>query len=58
MLPSPVLGIANLQIVDPPWMPHVKSLVQQVALNQEEVVRYDDCFIKREKILILFSELL
>jgi hypothetical protein len=32
------LGIANLQTVDPPWMPHAKTLVQQVALNQEEVV--------------------
>ncbi|CAF1372114.1 unnamed protein product [Adineta ricciae] len=37
VLPSAALGIANLQTVDPPWMPHVKTLVQQVALNQEEV---------------------
>ena len=39
VLPSPALGVANLQTVDPPWMPHAKTLVQQVALNQEEVVR-------------------
>ncbi|CAF5176107.1 unnamed protein product [Rotaria sp. Silwood1] len=38
VLPSPALGISNLQTVDPPWMPHAKTLVQQVALNQEEVV--------------------
>jgi hypothetical protein len=45
VLPSPALGIANLQLVDPPWMPHAKSLVQQVALNQEEVVcNYDWLF--------------
>ncbi|CAF1499533.1 unnamed protein product, partial [Adineta ricciae] len=37
VLPSPALGVANLQTVDPPWMPHAKTLVQQVALNQEEV---------------------
>ncbi|CAF0992403.1 unnamed protein product [Rotaria sordida] len=37
VLPSPALGISNLQTVDPPWMPHAKTLVQQVALNQEEV---------------------
>ncbi|CAF3405487.1 unnamed protein product [Rotaria sp. Silwood1] len=37
VLPSPTLGLANLQTVDPPWMPYVKTLVQQVALNQEEV---------------------
>ncbi|CAF0857757.1 unnamed protein product [Adineta steineri] len=37
VLPSAALGIANLQTVDPPWIPHVKTLVQQVALNQEEV---------------------
>ena len=42
VLPSPALGIANLQVVDPPWMPHAKSLVQQAALNQEEVVCDDD----------------
>ncbi|CAF1561919.1 unnamed protein product, partial [Adineta steineri] len=37
VLPSPALGVANLQTVDPSWMPHAKTLVQQVALNQEEV---------------------
>ncbi|CAF3808214.1 unnamed protein product [Rotaria magnacalcarata] len=37
VLPSLTLGLANLQTVDPPWMPHVKTLVQQVAINQEEV---------------------
>ena len=39
VLPSPLLGIANLQTVDPPWVSEVKTRVQQVALNQEEVVR-------------------
>lgn len=38
VLPSPLLGIANLQTVDPPWVSPVKTRVQQVALNQEEVV--------------------
>ncbi len=39
--------MANLQTVDPPWMPHAKTLVQQVALNQEEVV----CDMISEEIL-------
>jgi hypothetical protein len=37
-LPSPLLGLANLSTVDPPWASHPKTLVQQAALNQEEVV--------------------
>ncbi len=39
--------MANLQTVDPPWMPHAKTLVQQVALNQEEVV----CDNRKKKLL-------
>ena len=39
VLPSPLLGLGNLQTVDPPWVSAVKTRVQQVALNQEEVVR-------------------
>jgi hypothetical protein len=39
--------VANLQTVDPPWMPHAKTLVQQVALNQEEVV----CDNRKKKLL-------
>ncbi|CAF0812442.1 unnamed protein product, partial [Didymodactylos carnosus] len=37
VLPSPALGISNLHAVDPPWLPHAKTRVEQVALNQEEV---------------------
>ncbi len=40
VLPSAALGIANLQVVDPPWMPHVKTRFQKVALNQDEFVGY------------------
>ncbi len=55
VLPSAALGIANLQAVDPPWMPHVKTRFQQVALNQEEFVGY--FYLKNEKkIISIFSE--
>ncbi|CAF3810181.1 unnamed protein product, partial [Didymodactylos carnosus] len=37
VLPSPALGILNLHAVDPPWLPHAKTRVEQAALNQEEV---------------------
>ncbi|XP_045030143.1 protein unc-80 homolog isoform X4 [Daphnia magna] len=34
-LPSPRIGVESLQVVDPPWMPHVRTRVQEVTLNQD-----------------------
>ncbi|KAJ8665380.1 hypothetical protein QAD02_007042, partial [Eretmocerus hayati] len=34
-LPSPKIGIESLPVVDPPWMPQVKTKVEEVTLNQE-----------------------
>lgn len=37
-LPSPKIGIESLPVVDPPWMPQVKTNVEQVTINQERHV--------------------
>lgn len=37
-LPSPKIGIESLPIVDPPWMPQVKTKVEEVTINQERHV--------------------
>ena len=37
-LPSPKIGIESLPVVDPPWMPQVKTKVEEVTLNQERHV--------------------
>ncbi|XP_046453317.1 protein unc-80 homolog isoform X4 [Daphnia pulex] len=34
-LPSPRIGVESLPVVDPPWMPHVRTRVQEVTLNQD-----------------------
>jgi len=38
-LPSPKIGIESLAIVDPPWMPQVKTKVEEVTISQESHVR-------------------
>lgn len=38
-LPSPRIGVETLPVVDPAWMPHVRSRVQDVTLNQDTHVR-------------------
>lgn len=38
-LPSPTIGLPNLMVVDPPWMPHFKTNIEEVTVNQEETVR-------------------
>jgi hypothetical protein len=38
ILPSPPIGIALMQPVDPSWVPKAKTKVQEVTVNQEEVV--------------------
>ena len=38
-LPSPRIGLESLSVVDPPWMPHVRTRVQDVTLSQETHVR-------------------
>ncbi|XP_059153938.1 protein unc-80 homolog isoform X2 [Physella acuta] len=35
-LPSPTIGLPNLIVVDPPWMPHFKTNIEEVTVNQEE----------------------
>ena len=37
-LPSPKVGIESLPVVDPPWMPHFKSNLQEISLNQIQSV--------------------
>ncbi|XP_023247885.1 protein unc-80 homolog [Copidosoma floridanum] len=34
-LPSPKIGIESLPVVDPPWMPQIKTKVEEVTLNKE-----------------------
>ncbi|XP_025991095.1 protein unc-80 homolog isoform X7 [Solenopsis invicta] len=34
-LPSPKIGIESLPVVDPPWMPQVKTKMEEVTINQE-----------------------
>lgn len=35
-LPSPPIGIPQASSLDPPWMPHIKSRVQELTLNEED----------------------
>lgn len=37
-LPSPKIGIESLPVVDPPWMPQVKTKVEEVTINQSRHV--------------------
>ena len=38
VLPSPTIGMPIITVIDPPWLPHFKSKVEEVTLNQEESV--------------------
>uniref|UniRef100_A0A0N4UG78 DUF3453 domain-containing protein n=1 Tax=Dracunculus medinensis TaxID=318479 RepID=A0A0N4UG78_DRAME len=35
-LPSPSIGQSQVAIVDPPWMPHIKTKVEELTLKEEE----------------------
>ncbi|KAM3722777.1 Protein unc-80 [Dirofilaria immitis] len=35
-LPSPPVGQSHVPMVDPPWMPHTKSKVEELCLKEEE----------------------
>uniref|UniRef100_A0A0R3RUV0 Protein unc-80 n=1 Tax=Elaeophora elaphi TaxID=1147741 RepID=A0A0R3RUV0_9BILA len=35
-LPSPPVGQSHVSIVDPPWMPHMKTKVEELCLKEEE----------------------
>ncbi|VDK69940.1 unnamed protein product [Anisakis simplex] len=35
-LPSPPIGQSQSAVVDPPWMPHVKTKVEELSLKEEE----------------------
>lgn len=37
-LPSPRIGIESLPVVDPPWMPQVKTKVEEITINRERHV--------------------
>ena len=41
-LPSPTIGLpkASLSVVDPPWLPHLKTKIEEVTINQEETVSF------------------
>ena len=34
-LPSPKIGVESMPVVDPPWMPLIRTAFQEVTLNQE-----------------------
>ena len=40
-LPSPKIGVESLPVVDPPWMPHFKTNVDEVTVNQIQHVSED-----------------
>ena len=47
-LPSPKIGIESLPVVDPPWMPQVKTKVEEVtAISQETHVSISTSFAKK-----------
>ncbi|XP_022249198.1 protein unc-80 homolog isoform X2 [Limulus polyphemus] len=35
-LPSPKIAIDSVPIADPPWLPHVKTKVEEVTINQDQ----------------------
>src|SRR4051812_17708623 len=35
-LPSPPIGLPQVAVVDPPWMPHKKAKIQELTLKEEE----------------------
>lgn len=35
-MPSPTVGASQVNVVDPPWMPHFKTKVEEVTLNQDD----------------------
>lgn len=37
-LPSPKIGIESLPVVDPPWLPQVKTKVEEVTINEQRHV--------------------
>ncbi|XP_044582754.1 protein unc-80 homolog isoform X6 [Cotesia glomerata] len=51
-LPSPKIGIESLPVVDPPWMPQVKTKVEEVTINQERHAQDDKKREERENFLI------
>jgi hypothetical protein len=40
ILPSPKIGIENLSVVDPPWMPKLKTEVENLNIRRRGQVRY------------------
>lgn len=43
-LPSPKIGIESLEVVDSPWELLVKTKVEEVTINQERHVRFQNLF--------------
>lgn len=35
-MPSPPIGVNQATVIDPPWMPHVKTKVEELSLKEEE----------------------
>jgi hypothetical protein len=40
ILPSPPIGQSLVPIIDPPWLPKTKKNIEEVAINQEEIVKH------------------
>lgn len=47
-LPSPKIGVESLPVVDPPWMPHFKTNVDEVTVNQIQHVSYSLLLVSLE----------
>lgn len=48
VLPSPTIGLSGLPIVDPPWMPHFKTKVEEVTINQKESVSLSEVYLSQK----------
>ena len=55
-LPSPRIGVESLPVVDPPWMPHVRTRVQEVTLNQDthvSLILFDNHQFKQANVCLI-----
>ncbi|CAD5116523.1 DgyrCDS5405 [Dimorphilus gyrociliatus] len=47
--PSPTIGLPCLNVIDPPWLPHFKTKVEEVTLNEEETKTFVTATTTRRK---------
>ncbi|KHJ85948.1 hypothetical protein OESDEN_14315 [Oesophagostomum dentatum] len=46
-LPSPAIGQSQLPVVDPPWMPHLKTKIEELSLKEEEHATVSSCYMPK-----------